>query len=385
VNLLIFVSNRDGDDRMLFESFETSAVSEDVLAAEGPLEWDFPGSAVSIPTSIFADASFQEELATFLSQASKESIKQFAAMTNKAGAFITESRDTVNPSLITSMLMTILEANGARSFPPILRKRIRDDVCWSDGARKPWRRSPFWLVLRIGIQRQLSALHGGEVGRVLYKFLMCQILSDLLEESLKVFPNLDIELVSHLNTKLCRRLAKLEIDKERALPKFQVVYDHMFTILGPIFDKITINAVGYIEGSWTQFKTANQRPVPTLPRRSDPRHFHLVCMLFQLTTLSFFYLLRYQVIMPEYFLDNYMHLAPSELNSILTFQTLPNSGRYIQQVLNSSRHPIHPATVSNSHPNFNVSSAVNKEGQVYALHYVLLSERETDIEQSQRK
>jgi hypothetical protein len=276
VNLLISFLNRDSEDRILFESFETSAVCEDVLAAEGPLEWDFPGCAATIPTSTFAKPRFQDELATCISQASKESIKRFAARTNKAGSFVIETRDTVDPALITSMLMTVLEANGARSFPPILRKRIRDDVCWSDGARKPWRRSPFWLVLRVGIQRQLSALQGGEIGRVLYKFLKCQILSDLLEESRKVLPNLDIELVTFLNTKLCRRLTKLELDKKRASPNLQIVYGDMLKTLGPSFDKITTNAVGNFEDSWTQFKKATQRYVPTLPWRSDQRHLYLV-------------------------------------------------------------------------------------------------------------
>lgn len=74
------------------------------------------------------------------------------------------SRDTVDSALITSMLMTILEANGTRHYPPILKKRIRDDVCWATGER-PWRRSPFWLVLRVAVQRHLCTLFGGDVGK----------------------------------------------------------------------------------------------------------------------------------------------------------------------------------------------------------------------------
>ena len=235
---------------------------------------------MSIPASTFTKQSFQEEFAACVSQASKESIKRFAARTNRAGSFVIETRDTVDPALITSMLMTVLEVNGARSFPPILRKRVRDDVCWSDGARKPWRRSPFWLILRVGVRRHLSALHsshGGEVGRILYKFLMCQILSDLLEESLKMLLNMDIELVSFVNTKLCRRLNKLQVDKKRASPNVQGIYESMSTTMEPSFDKITANVVSSIDNLWTQFKNTNQRFVPTLPWRSDQSHLYLVC------------------------------------------------------------------------------------------------------------
>ncbi|KAG9228031.1 hypothetical protein BJ875DRAFT_529478 [Amylocarpus encephaloides] len=109
--------------QILFEAFETSPLSE-VLTTKAALKWDFPGCAAAVPLSTFENDSFQQELAIFLSQASKESIKRFAARTNKAGSFAYESRDTVDPSLITSMLMTLLEVNGSRKFPPILRKRV---------------------------------------------------------------------------------------------------------------------------------------------------------------------------------------------------------------------------------------------------------------------
>ncbi|TVY40662.1 hypothetical protein LSUB1_G002308 [Lachnellula subtilissima] len=223
-------------DNVIFEAFETSPLSDKVLAAKGPLEWDFPGCAVTLPLSTFSNPTFQNELAAFLSQASTESIKRFAARANKAGVSVFESRDTVNPELITSMLMTLLEANGSRSFPSLLRKRVRDDVCWSEGAQKPWRRCPFWLVVRVAIQRHLSTLIGGEAGRIQYKFLMCQVLADLLEEGSR--KHLDIELLSFLNSKLCRRIAKLEVDKQRAHTKIQAVYESMFSALQPFFEKL---------------------------------------------------------------------------------------------------------------------------------------------------
>ncbi|KAI9047595.1 hypothetical protein LZ554_008308 [Drepanopeziza brunnea f. sp. 'monogermtubi'] len=161
-------------EEIIFEAFEASPVSEDVLAAEGALQWDFPGNAVAIPLDTFNDPKFQEELATFLEKASVESIKRFAARAKKAGSSAYESRGTVDPSLVTQMLMSLLaEIGGRRVFPTLLRKHVRDDVLWENGSEKPWRRSPFWLALRVSIHRYLSQSKDSGIGRAQYKFMMC--------------------------------------------------------------------------------------------------------------------------------------------------------------------------------------------------------------------
>lgn len=141
--------HRSDSEEVIFEAFEASASSSNILASSGPLLWDFPTSAVVIPAETFGDSRFQSQLAIFLEQASVESIKQFAAVALKAGADAYESRDTVDSSLVTQMLMALLEANGRRIFPTKLRKHVRDDVCWND-SEKPWKRSPLWLVIRVG-------------------------------------------------------------------------------------------------------------------------------------------------------------------------------------------------------------------------------------------
>lgn len=335
----IIVSSTKGDN-VIFEAFEASPLSEAVLAAKGPLEWDFPGCAVTIPISTFSNPTFQNELAIFLSQASTESIKRFGAKTNKAGVFVFESRDTVDPALITSMLMTLLEANGARSFPSILRKRVRDDVCWSEGAEKPWRRCPFWLVVRVAIQRHLSTILGGEAGRLQYKFLICQVLAELLEEASR--KGLDIELLSFLNSKLCRRIAKLEVDKQRAHSRMQTIYESMFLALQPFFEKTTTVAISQIGTAWAGFKNNNQRPIPSFPRSSDPRHLRL---------------------------------------------SLPNSANYIDGILSASMydHQRHQPTTARTQPIAGFLSAINRERQVFTDCYSSLSDFEINMERTSGK
>jgi len=75
---------------VVFEAFETSATSEQVLAAEAALRWDFPGQAIAVPYDIVLREDFQQSLSAFLEQASMESIKQFSAVTYKACAPLPE-------------------------------------------------------------------------------------------------------------------------------------------------------------------------------------------------------------------------------------------------------------------------------------------------------
>lgn len=134
---------------VVFEAYEASARSASILASSGPLLWDFPASAVAIPAETFEDPRFQAQLATFLERASVESLKQFTSLVSEAGSDAYESHNSVGSSLITHMLMALLEANGRQVFPTKLRKHVRDDVC-CDEFENPWKRSPLWLTIRVG-------------------------------------------------------------------------------------------------------------------------------------------------------------------------------------------------------------------------------------------
>ncbi|PQE21089.1 p-loop containing nucleoside triphosphate hydrolase protein [Rutstroemia sp. NJR-2017a WRK4] len=271
--LLISRHKTGQEERVVFEVFEASASAADVLAAENALQRDFPGYAASISYSTFTKAGFIEELATFLEQASIEPIKRFSARSHKAGTTTVECRDTADPALISQMLTALLEStqHGRREYPPILRKRVHDDVCWFD-AEKPWRRSPLWLMLRVSMQRRLCHLEGGHNGRVLYKFLVSLVLANLLGESLQV---VGIEQLSYLKTKLCRRLAKLEAEQQTASVNDRPVYEQLFKATRPIFHNAVTMVSRHIEGSWNIFKSNNRRPVLPLPQRAPEADLRL--------------------------------------------------------------------------------------------------------------
>ncbi|KAF2084345.1 hypothetical protein K490DRAFT_49259 [Saccharata proteae CBS 121410] len=256
----------DGN-RAICEAFEISPVSAAVLASKGPLKMHFPGNSSSIPWREFVDASFLDNFALFIEQAHSESIKRFAAVSHKASAKAFESRDTVDPALITQLLMSLLQANGALDSSPVLQKRVRDEVLWTDGAERPWRRLPFWLLLRVSVQRHFCHLLGGEKGQVLYKFFICIVLAQLSDDVVRLdLP--DPEMIDHLNKKLSRRLSKLELEKKVSSPGLLSTYEDLFTSFKALFHTTLTRAQQRIDDIWRYHKMSIKKSIPKLPFRA---------------------------------------------------------------------------------------------------------------------
>ena len=265
--------SNDGAKNVIFEAFETSATGEQVLAAEYALQWDFPGQAVAVPYATYATEDFQHSLSAFLEQASLEAVKQFAAVTYKACAPLPEIRDTSAPALVTGALMTILEVNGSVHETSLLRKRVRDTVSFRN-AHKPWRRSSFYLILRVTMQRHLYALLGVEKGRLYFKIIMSIFMSTLLEDGMHVMSN---EASHHLRQKLGRRLAKLELDQQRGSSQVKQVHRQVFKTLRPVMERSLSSAARYIESQWEAHKTRTSRPI--LPIQEYASNFDLTLTL----------------------------------------------------------------------------------------------------------
>ena len=250
------------------ESFEASPPAPEVLAAEKSLRWDFPSRAVLIPSAVFEEAAFQACLAEFLEKASVEPVKQFAAVTFKARSNAFESRDTATPAVVGQLLMALLEANGQNHATTLTRKRVNDDVCWGDGAENPWRRSPTWLVLRVGIQRSLCFLLDGPVGLVHYKFFMSFALSSISQEILK--GSFSSDRIAFARTKLARRAAKIQRQTEIATPLVVKTIDSLFTRFGKGLANTLQVLNQQLSQNWSQVRFQATKRIWELPRRADP-------------------------------------------------------------------------------------------------------------------
>lgn len=269
----------------MIECFEASPTTEHVLAADNALEWDFPGRAVRLSLIDFEDEKLQKNLSAFLERASMEAIHGLQAKANKANVLVAETRDTSDPALISEMLMVLLEAMGEFAHVKKLKKRVRDDVNFATGLL-PWRRLPFWLILRVAAQRHLHLLLGRS-GRACYKLLMGIFFSQLLQDStnelvslnktdeLNKHLRLDPSMIITLRTKLCRRMVKLEQEKANLKMMHSDYFERLFSRVAP---KIRISielSNNRVEKLWSDFKRKTLRKVESLHQRASEKSLQL--------------------------------------------------------------------------------------------------------------
>ncbi|KAI8634298.1 hypothetical protein F5Y19DRAFT_487754 [Xylariaceae sp. FL1651] len=263
--LLIRQDTYNGKQCVIFESFEASATVEHVLAAGHAMQWEFPGRSAQISVEDFSDRSFLESLSNFLQQASAESLYSLQASSRKAGVVVTEIRDTTDPALISQMLMSLLEAKGSYYQAPSLRKRVRDDVNLGD-ADLPWRRLPFWLVLRVAAQRHFCLALGNEQGQLCYKVLMSILLAKLLDDTLQ---QLNPHLISRLQAKIVRRMAKMEMMRQDFKVKEASELNDWLDKVSCLVRTSAERAGKSLDASWQSFKDATTRTILPLPRYID--------------------------------------------------------------------------------------------------------------------
>lgn len=256
---------------VVFEAFEASPESEQVLAAQDALLCTFPSQATRISLATFQSSDFQESLANFLEMASIETFSRLAAKSRKANTEVTEERDTSNPALITQMLIPFLETIGTPFQVPLLRKRVRDDVSL-DSPSLPWRRHPFWLILRVAVQRILYLSVGEDEGRVYYKFLKAILLAQLLQDCL---PKLKPDLSVLLRSKLCRHLAKLELERKSPSQKASAACNKLFACTEKWFKESISSASKSLDLVWKNVQTRTTRAVPKLMQRAPDKDTQL--------------------------------------------------------------------------------------------------------------
>lgn len=194
-----------------------------------------------------------------------ETLNRLAAKTRKAGVEITEARDTTDPAMITQLLMPLLESLGECLQVDKFQKRVRDDVNIEvqskTGSTLPFRRHPFWLILRVAVQRHLILSMGYYSGRALYKSLIAVVLAQLMTT---VVGQLKPELTLMLRAKLCRRLAKLEQEKAQRLAD-NGVYECFFSSMGQWMEQTIQSVTSRMEIVWEHFKKRTTRHVEPLP------------------------------------------------------------------------------------------------------------------------
>lgn len=149
------------------------------------------------------DSDFISELAIFLIKMSSQPMPDAQPTAHKAKTQVQEPRNTTNPRYITQLLTGILHGIGHPADIQRVQKRIADEVHWRN-AFLPWRRSPFWLVLRVAVQ---TTLLGSGHNHQEYKSFMAYLLAKILQ--LVVDAKFPSDLIHIMHAKLNGRMAKL--------------------------------------------------------------------------------------------------------------------------------------------------------------------------------
>ncbi|KAM0385097.1 hypothetical protein ACHAQC_011719 [Fusarium culmorum] len=265
-NSALLIHRNEIEETVVFEALQTAAPVKDVLAAKNSLTAEFPHRSVQVPFNVFNDMSFLRNLSQLVGQASYESFDQFAAKASKGGHSIAETRNSTDPALVIELLMSLLEGLGSGLEVQPVRKKVRDDVVLGS-SEVPWRRSPYWLVLRVALRRMLLELLDHKcagMGRVYYKFILCAMLADILKDSVE---HLHPEMTLQLRSKLCRRMAKLKADSAACSSSLRPLYDNLFASTSRDFGDIVRYAAERVSLQWDEFKARAARRIPTLPRR----------------------------------------------------------------------------------------------------------------------
>jgi hypothetical protein len=195
-------------DHTVFEAFELAPHNEAVMSTKGRLTRQFPGSAVIVAASTFDSEDFQTTLSHTLATMSSQAAPGMQPQVRKGHAFIDEDRDTTCPAMVTEFLLGgILKAYGSRANTSTIQKHTRDDVLWEEGAAKPWRRSPMWMLIRVSLQLIFSRYHNGSSS--MYKAFMAFMMAHFLATARRPELNVSAELQYAMSCKVARRLQKL--------------------------------------------------------------------------------------------------------------------------------------------------------------------------------
>ncbi|KAL7275320.1 hypothetical protein RUND412_001745 [Rhizina undulata] len=284
---------RHMEREIIFESFEVSPTAEAVIGAKGKLRCSYPGPAIAIPLETAKDRHFCEEFASFVEQMDRDVLEEAMPTSKKARSAMIEERETAHPMFITQMLTEILRAIGRPAEVKRICKRIADDVLW-DNAKLPWRRSPFWLVLRVALQTSLDCE---------YKAFMIFLMTDILKYALDQETPSDVLFV--MNAKLTRRIHKLG----SKTPDFVVRKARL----------VVTAAKELLEKRWDAVQKSQSTPINWPPRGSDRENDTILSLLNSKGYLTASMSHQHPDFTPEYFNPDH----PQRIIDSLALHELP--------------------------------------------------------------
>lgn len=191
---------RQEQNQLVFEQFELSPDNKAVYASPGRLVRTLPASSIAIDASMLQKDDFATMIADTLSTMTDQEVSTMKPESRKAGRNHTEDRDSARPEIISELFFGVLKGIGSPYQATSISKNTREEVLWNN-ARRPWRRTPIWLMIRVVLQLIITRSKDGS--RSGYKNVMLLIMTHVLNTA--HHHELSSELYYIMHAKLDRR------------------------------------------------------------------------------------------------------------------------------------------------------------------------------------
>ncbi|GAB0134712.1 hypothetical protein EsDP_00003070 [Epichloe bromicola] len=183
-------------DTVKLSMWELTPDNSTILSVKGRLVRYFPDVANSIPTADFKSSNFLKFISTTLVNMTKMSHQDKTQHGRSP-----QDQDTKPPAVITELLHGYLHGTFTSSSDCKTRKNTREEVIWAERNEVPWRRSSFWLFLRVSLQLLMA-------NRATFKKFMIFFMSRILHKALAIKCESDmifcmIQKLSGRQRKLC--------------------------------------------------------------------------------------------------------------------------------------------------------------------------------------
>jgi hypothetical protein len=193
------------ENSFCFETFELSPTNAAAMTTKGRLVRQFPDTATEISVRDFRSKAFQEVLINTLVKMSHQKVAEAQPRARKARKDHHEDRETTNPQIVNELLTSFLRGVGKQVEVEGIHKNTREEICYSS-SKLPWRRSPVWLLIRVGLHLTISRLSGSSDD--IYKCFMTYLMAQALLKANQAPAS--SELLHIMMTKISHRLCKLD-------------------------------------------------------------------------------------------------------------------------------------------------------------------------------
>lgn len=157
---------------------------------------------------------------------SKDFANQLCLLHEELPAENTKTQDYISKWLIT-LLTDEKSTTASVKECPVITKKIRDESLGKMD-KNFFRRSSYYMCVKVMLQHSLTIQLGAELGKFVYKIVMLNFLNELCTDYKEPdCDEFDIDLMTQMIAKMARRIDKLGHNKPTLTKDFSQLYDEV--------------------------------------------------------------------------------------------------------------------------------------------------------------